>query len=110
MTEVEFDQRVDLTLQQIEEVLDEATTDIDLLWSGRVLTLICENKTQIVFTRQPAIKQLWVACRSGGYHFDYDASQQCWFTDTNHEDLSSFMNRTYLEQAGEQLEFDLSGE
>jgi len=109
MTESEFNDRVDATLEQIEEILDDAETDIDVLQGGGILTIICENKTQLIFTRQAPVKQLWLATKSGGYHFDYDAQNACWVLDSNGEPLSPFLTRAYAEQAGENLDFDLTG-
>jgi len=109
MTESEFNDRVDATLEQIEEILDEAETDIDVLQGGGILTIICENKTQLIFTRQAPVKQLWLATKSGGYHFDYDSEQASWVLDSNGEQLSPFLTRAFSEQAGETLEFDLAG-
>ena len=54
MTESEFNDKVDATLEAIEEMLDEAETDLDYVTSGGVLTVICENHTQIIFTRHGA--------------------------------------------------------
>ena len=109
MTESEFNDLVDATLEQIEEVLDEADTDIDVQLGGGVLTIICENLTQLIFTRQAPVKQLWLATKSGGYHFNYDAEQASWVLDSSGEQLGPFLSRAYAEQAGEKLEFDLTG-
>ncbi|PIE20607.1 MAG: iron donor protein CyaY [Neptuniibacter caesariensis] len=109
MTESEFNDLVDKTLEQIEARLDDAETDIDAQLGGGVLTIICENKTQLIFTRQTPVKQLWLATKTGGFHFDYDASQASWVLDSDGQPLGPFLTRAYQEQAGEQLTFDLSG-
>ena len=106
MTESEFNQRVDDTLDAIEAVLDEAETDLDYLISGGVLTIICENRSQIILTRQAPISQLWVATRTGGYHFDYDGDKG-WVLDSDGTPLSELMNREFTAQAGETLQFDI---
>lgn len=107
MNESEFNQRVDATLEAIEEVLDEGETDLDYLISGGVLTIICENKSQIILTRQAPISQLWVATRTGGYHFDYDVEGDQWVLDSDGTPLSTLMNREFAAQAGEELVFDI---
>ncbi len=107
MTESEFNDRVDETLERIEEILDDADTDIDVQLGGGILTIICENRSQIIFTRQAPVKQLWLATRGGGFHYDYDADKG-WLLDSNGEPLSDMLNRAYAEQAGENLTFDLT--
>lgn len=107
MTESEFNDKVDATLEAIEDMLDEAETDLDFMTSGGVLTVICENSTQIIFTRQAPVKQLWVATRSGGFHFDFDEVQDTWVLDSDQTPISGFLNKAFAEQAGEDFAFDL---
>lgn len=109
MTESEFNDLVDATLEQIEEVLDDADTDIDVQLGGGILTIICENHTQLIFTRQAPVKQLWLATKSGGYHFNYDDAQTSWVRDSTGERLDHFLHQAYSAQAGETLDFDLTG-
>lgn len=109
MTESEFNDLVDATLEQIEEVLDDAETDIDVQLGGGILTIICENRTQLIFTRQAPVKQLWLATKSGGFHFDYDADQESWVRDSDGSRLDTFFSQAFADQAGETLPFDLTG-
>ncbi|WP_415902610.1 iron donor protein CyaY [Neptuniibacter sp. QD29_5] len=109
MTESEFNDLVDETLEQIEEVLDDAETDIDVQFGGGILTIICENRTQLIFTRQAPVKQLWLATKSGGFHFDYDKNLNSWVLDSDGQKLEDFFGKAFAEQAGETLIFDLSG-
>ena len=109
MTESEFNDRIDETLELIEETLDDAETDIDVQLGGGILTIICENKTQIIFTRQAPVLQLWVATRSGGFHFDFDTKTSGWVRDSDAMPLDQFLTTTYAEQAGENLTFSLTG-
>ncbi|UTW05533.1 iron donor protein CyaY (plasmid) [Amphritea atlantica] len=105
MNESEFNQRVDDTLELIEEVLDEAESDIDVINNGGVLTIICENKTQVILTRQTPVKQLWLAARSGGFHFDFNG--ETWIRDSDSARLNNVLSDIFSEQAGEQFSFDL---
>jgi len=107
MTESEFNQLVDQTLETIEYQLDEAETDLDYENSGGVLTVICENRSQIIFTRQAPVLQLWVATKSGGYHFDYDAAQDTWVRDSDQSPISPFLQQAFQEQADETFSFAL---
>lgn len=105
MTESEFYSKVDETLTLVEETLDDAETDLDYLISGGVLTIKCENGSQLIFTRQTPVKQLWLATRSGGFHFDYDAASGQWLRDSDQAPLKAVFEAAFQEQAGEQLSF-----
>lgn len=103
MTESEFMSRVDATLERIEELLDDAETDLDCESNGGMLTVKCENGSQIIFTRQPPVKQLWIATRNGGFHFDHDGEQ--WLRDTDGASLTEVLTAAFAEQAGETFDF-----
>lgn len=107
MTESEFNDLVDNTLQQIEERLDDAESDIDYLISGGVLTIKCENGSQIIFTRQTPVLQLWLATKDGGFHFDYAPTSQQWLRDSNQTPLAEMLNHAFVTQTGEALTFEL---
>ncbi len=78
VTESEFNEQVDATFAALEQALDATDSDLDYENSGGVLTVEFENDTTMVFSRQPATLQLWLATRSGGYHFVYDATATDW--------------------------------
>jgi len=75
MTESEFNERADAVLREIEEALDAVDLGIDCSRSGNVLTLELDNDTKVIVNTQAAMCQIWVAARSGGYHFGYDGGQ-----------------------------------
>lgn len=106
MTESEFNDLVDTTLENIEYQLDDAESDLDYENSGGVLTVICENRSQIIFTRQAPVLQLWVATRSGGFHFDYKDGG--WVRDSDGESLANFLQSAFRDQANEIFSFDFS--
>jgi len=106
MTESEFMTQVDETLTGIEEILDNAESDLDYETNGGMMTVTCANGSQIIFTRQPPVKQLWLATREGGFHFDYDSERQCWLRDSDGAPLAEVLTRAFADQAGERLAFD----
>ena len=110
LSEARFHDLVDAAQEEIEDVFDHSGMDVDLENSGGVLTVRFENGTQLIFSRQPPLRQLWVAARSGGFHFDYDESSSLWICDANDERLGELLSRVTQEQGGEALEFeDLKG-
>jgi len=103
MSEANFDQLADDTLLAIEEAIDDSGADIDYDDAGGILTLEFENGSRIIVNKQGPLSQLWVAARSGGYHFDYDAGNGCWRLAGNGEELFSCLSRYCSEQAGSEI-------
>lgn len=106
LTEARFHDLVDATQQAVEDIFDDSDLDLDLENSAGVLTVRFENGTQLILSRQPPIRQLWVAARSGGFHFDYDSGSERWVCDASDELLGEMLTRITFEQAGESLEFE----
>ena len=105
MSEAEFNDRVDATMEALELALDEVDDDIDYEITGGVLTLEFENGTSMVFSRQPASEQLWLAARSGGYHFEYDEAVGDWRCTRSGELFRPFLVVQAREQGGLELAF-----
>ena len=59
--------------------------------------------TRFVVNRQPPVKQLWLATKDKGYHFDYNKKTKEWicnktqrdFTDVFNESVSQMIKQTY---------------
>lgn len=77
MNETEFHQLVDVQMQIIEEMIDDSGADIDYETSGNVMTLEFEDRSQIIINRQEPMKEIWLASKSGGFHFAYVDQQWC---------------------------------
>ena len=69
MNDTEFHQLVDIQMQNIEEAIDESEADIDYEVTGNVMTLEFEDRSQIIINRQEPMKEIWLASKSGGFHF-----------------------------------------
>lgn len=105
MTESEFNDRVDATLIALEDLLDDVDSDLDVESHGGMLTIVCENGSQVIFTRQPPVRQLWVAARNGGHHFDFDPASGRWLRDTDQAPLGDILAEIFSLQAGEDFDF-----
>jgi CyaY protein len=103
MNESDFNQLAEDTMTAIEEAIDDCGVDIDYDSAGGILTLEFGNASQIIINKQTPLSQLWVAARSGGFHFDYDAGDQCWRLQGDGEELFSCLSRYCSEQAGEEV-------
>ncbi|SDU39054.1 CyaY protein [Pseudomonas pohangensis] len=107
LSEARFHDLVDTLQQTIEDAFDDTDLDVDLENSGGVLTVRFENGSQLIFSRQAPLRQLWLAARSGGFHFDYDEDQGGWMCDSSDEMLGEMLVRICREQAGVDIEFEL---
>lgn len=102
MNESEFIDLADNTIEAIQAAVDECDADLDCDEVGGVLTLEFDNGSKIIFSKQTPLKQLWMAAKAGGFHFNYDEAKQQWICDSGEkEDLNVMLNRLASEQAGE---------
>ncbi len=111
MTESEFTQQVDEIIMQIEDALDELDRDIDYESSAGILTIFVEhkdqgNKSQVIVSRQIAAMQLWLAAKSGGFHFNFNEDKG-WVDERSGETFQDALNRCLTEQAGEPVDMEL---
>ena len=115
MNEVEFDQCCDDVMLAIEEAIDLSGEDIDYETSAGVLTLTIEaNGSKIIISRQPALCQIWVAAKSGGYYFNSSDSNNNdsnkgsdWICTTTEESLGELLQRVCSEQEGGEISFHI---
>lgn len=103
MNESQFHLRVDEMLLTIEEAIDESGADIDYENAAGILTLELENGSQIIINRQTPVKQLWLAVRSGGYHFDWSEEAGGWVRDSDGAGFLEVLNQALEAQGGEAL-------
>lgn len=101
LTESQYNDLLDGLMLAIEDAIDDSGLDIDYENSAGILTLTCEDNSKIILSRQTPLLQLWVAARSGGFHFDYVDQQGDWLRDGKGESFISLLNRCLSEQSGE---------
>jgi CyaY protein len=71
MTDSEFLQLVEQAFNAIERSIDAAESDIEVSRAGSVLTLELGSGAKIIINSQAPMQQIWVAARSGAYHYAY---------------------------------------
>ena len=103
MNEAEFHKRAAVTLDRIEQAVENCGADIDFENAGEILELEFVNRSKIIINKQSAASQIWVAGRSGGYHYSYDAGAQQWRNDQNGVELFDELSRLISEQAGTRI-------
>lgn len=103
MNESDFHRAVDAVLARIEAGVEaEDRLDVDL--EGGILTVTCPDDTRVIVNRQTPNREIWVAARSGGFHF---LMRDGIWTDTRSgEELFASLARIIERQAGIAIAFE----
>ncbi len=107
MDESEFNQKADELLTAIEDTLDnvieEDDLDIDFETTGGILSLSFEDNSKIIINRQAPLRQIWVATRNGGFHFNFDPEKNQWQEEKTGAELFAELSRHCSTGTGEQV-------
>lgn len=88
---------------QIDTWLEDDVVDIDAHRTGGLLELTLPGGSKIVINTQPPLQEIWLAARSGGYHFKWDGAQ---WVDREGQEFLARLSRSASEQSGTALAFD----
>lgn len=103
MTDSEFAILAAALLDRIEEAFDASGVDVDLDRKGDgILEIGFDDDSRIVVNAQAPMRQMWVAARSGGFHFA--CADGRWADTRSGEELPRLLSRVAGEQAGEAVE------
>jgi len=107
MTDLEFLDRAEAALQAIEQCCDrinaQTDADIDNQRVGGMVTLVFANRSQIVVNLQKPLHEIWLASRTGGYHFRFDAGH--WVDTKGQGELFARLSQDASAQSGIGLVF-----
>ncbi len=100
-----FADRVEALLSNVEAAIDRLSDeiDIDALRAGNILTLTFANAHRIVINSQEAAQEIWVAARSGGFHFRWNDTTNRWDDTRSRVDLCATLTRLFEDEAGVSL-------
>ena len=99
MDESQFEALATQALHRIERALDESGIDVDFeLKEGGVLELEFGNGSKIIVNRHGAAREIWVAARSGGFHFRWDGS--AWRDTRDGAELFAALSKLVSAQSG----------
>lgn len=101
MTESEFIRRTEALFNRIEDRIDENGWDLDCRFAGNVLTIEAEDGTQIIVNRHTPNQELWIAAKSGGYHFTEKDGR--WVSTRDGSEFFTVLNQALSEAAGEEI-------
>lgn len=107
MTDSEYLDRAEAALAAIEQCCDrinDATdADIDNQRVGGMITMSFRNGSQLIVNLQKPLQEIWLAARSGGYHYRHDG--RAWVDTKTGEEFFANLTREASLQAGQPLEF-----
>jgi len=107
MTDSDYMDRAEAALAAIERACDrinDATeADIDNQRVGGMITLSFPDGSQLIVNLQKPLQEIWLAARSGGYHYRHDGT--AWVDTKTGEEFFSNLSREASLQAGLRLDF-----
>jgi CyaY protein len=95
----EFEAQATRTLEAIERALEASGVDADFeLKEGGVLELEFADGSKIIVNRHGAAREIWVAARSGGFHYRWDGA--AWRDTRDGTELFAALSRLVSAQSG----------
>jgi CyaY protein len=102
-------------LQSIEVALEAADDELDLdldveRQGGNVINIRFRDKSVIVVNTQPPLHEIWVAAKSGGYHYRWAGTMATplWLDTKTGRELLSDLTQFASAQAGQAVKITLT--
>ena len=110
----QFHQLGNQLLHSIEVALESADDELDLdldvaRQGGNVINIRFRDKSVIVVNTQPPLHEIWVAAKSGGYHYRWAGTlaQPLWLDTKTGKELLSDLSEFASAQAGQPVRIEL---
>jgi len=99
MTESEFESLAGAALSALESAFEAGVPEADVQAKGEgMLEIEFEDGSKMVINRHGAAREIWVAARSGGFHFRHDGS--AWRDTRDGTELFAAVSKLASQQAG----------
>ncbi len=98
---------IELVLEAADDALD---LDLDIeRQGGNVINIRFRDKSVIVVNTQPPLHEIWVAAKSGGYHYRWAGTlaQPLWLDTKTGKELLSDLSTFASAQAGQAVKIEL---
>ena len=107
MTDLEYHDRAYAVLARVEARVDtwlqEDVVDIDARRTGGLLEMSLPGGSALVVNTQPPLQEIWLAARSGGFHFRCVDGR--WLDTRDGAEFFEVLSRCASEQCGKALRF-----
>jgi CyaY protein len=100
MDATEFEAAADGMLERVERALEALELDFERK-EGGVLEVEFDDGSKIIVNRHSAAREIWVAARSGGFHFRGDGG--AWRDTRSGEELLAALSRLVSDQLGRRV-------
>jgi CyaY protein len=103
MDERDFLSLADAELARLEQRLEACGVDMDIETKpGGIIELVFADDSKIIINRHAAAREIWVAAKSGGFHFKPDG--QLWKSARDGLELYALLERCIGEQSGTSID------
>lgn len=100
MSDPDFERAAGALLAALEEALENCGAELDVEIAGDgMLEVGLRDGSKMVINRHGVAREIWVAARSGGFHFRRNGS--LWTDTRSGEELGVLLARLIREQTGE---------
>lgn len=107
VSDAEYNSRASSLLARLEATVDawlqDDVIDIDTHRTGGLLELSLPDGSKLIINTQPPLHEIWLAARSGGYHFRF--VEGCWVDTRDGRDFFDVISACASAQAGKPLQF-----
>ena len=107
MTDNEFMNLAEALLQSVEQHCDRinenSDADIDNQRVGGMITITFSNRSQIIVNLQKPLHEVWMAAKSGGYHYKF--KDGLWQDTKGEGEFFENLSRFATAQSGTALQF-----
>ena len=107
LTDAEYVARTNAVLASVEVAVDawleNDVIDIDAHRTGGLMEMSFPNGSVIVLNTQPPLHEIWLAARSGGFHYRF--ANGAWRDTRDGRELFEALSACATEQAGKLLRF-----
>jgi CyaY protein len=107
MTDPDYMDRAEALLSAVERgcdrINDTTEADIDNQRVGGMITISFPGGSQLIVNLQKPLQEVWLAARSGGYHYRHDGT--AWVDTKTGEEFFDNLSRETSRQSGLTLRF-----
>lgn len=97
-----FEAQASATLTALEQALENCGEELDFeLKAGGIVEIEFDDGSKIIVNRHGAAREIWVAARSGGFHYRWDG--QAWRDTRSGDELFAALSRLASEQLGRRV-------
>ncbi len=102
MNDAEFEKLADAALAKVEAALEASGLELDLeLKEGGIVEAQFQDGSKLIVNRHRAAREIWVAARSGGFHFRWDGA--AWRDTRAGTELFAALSALASEQSGSEV-------